>query len=781
VLEIYGGALLRPIGTIKLNCVFNNIEQNLCFVVADVESVPLLGLLSCEKFGLVKCTPRENILKQIYKVSLCVASNGSSYVPVSDAVNNVNSVSTIKVEKREVTFASPLVTIIPNSGDTLNLETRESVIQSNPNVFVKYAGKIPKKFQLSVDPKVRPIAIPSRRVPHKLKSRYKTFFCELCDQGIIIKCSKPVGWVSPVVLIEKPDISLRICFDPKHLNEALSRPFFEIPSAEDINTSLCNKKYFSVLDFSSGFWHCELDEQSSNACQFSTPFGVFKFLRLPFGLKSSPEIFQSAVCDIFVDIDGVLIYCDDLLIAANSEEEHDMIYKKVMERAMQYNVNFNPDKLQYKQNVITFMGWIYSEAGRTIDPDRLEANKKLQNPANVTELQRLLGIMNFVREFIPGYAHDTNLLRQLVRKNVVWQWLQAHTEALENLKAKICNATSLCNFDPSQPVTIQCDASQYGLGACLLQNNKPIAFASRSLIGAEVNYAQIEKELLAIVYACQKFHHFICGHPDVLVHTDHKPLISIFKQSLAEISSKRLARLITKTLSYTLKVEYLPGKLMFIADALSRDFLQSDASEEVKMYQVHFVRDFEGFTNDEIYVQQTKEDVVLQELIKYVKTGWPRSKHKLSLAAQLFWHVRLDLVFEDSLLFFKNRLVVPTRLRQQMLGMVHGSHQGIVKSKSLAKQSVYWPGMNSEIEQYVNKCSVCAKYSPSQKKVPMYLHDVPELPYEMVSCDILDFKGKPYLVVIDNFKIVQQEVHLRLKSIISYRYIHGSKFFSKNF
>lgn len=311
----------------------------------------------------------------------------------------------------------------------------------------------------------------------------------MCDKGIIQKSRNPTGWVSPVVLLEKSDKSLRICLDPKHLNEALSRPFFEIPSSEDINASLCNKKYFSVLDFSSGFWHCELDEDSSKLCQFSTPFGVFQFLRLPFGLKSSPEIFQKSVCDIFGDIEGVLIYCDDLLIAAESEIEHDFIFKKVMERAMQFNVHFNPDKLQFKQTSIKFMGWIYSEAGRSIDPDRVEAIKKLQNPNNVTELQRLLGIMNFVREFVPGYAHDTNFLRQLVRKNVLWQWLPAHAEALENLKTKICKTTALSNFDPSLPVTIQCDASQYGLGACLLQNNKPIAFASRSLTGAELNYA----------------------------------------------------------------------------------------------------------------------------------------------------------------------------------------------------------------------------------------------------------------------------------------------------
>lgn len=193
--------------------------------------------------------------------------------------------------------------------------------------------------------------------------------------------------------MEKSDKSLRICLDPKHLNEALLRPFFEIPSAEDINASLSNKKYFSVLDFSSGFWHCELDAESSKACQFSTPYGVFQFLRLLFGLKSSPETFQSAVCDIFNNIDGVTIYCDDLVIAADSELEHDLIFRKVMERALQFNIHFNPDKLQYKQTTIKFMGWIYSEAGITIDP-RVEAIRKLQNPSNVTKLQRVLGIMN---------------------------------------------------------------------------------------------------------------------------------------------------------------------------------------------------------------------------------------------------------------------------------------------------------------------------------------------------------------------------------------------------
>jgi hypothetical protein len=774
VLEVYGGSLLRPVGSIVIpNCKLNNISLDLEFIVADVESVPLLSLQSCENFKLVKRTTSSNLSsrRKVYKVSLNASVNAAVVYNGPDSLKpdcSPKQYFKINKAKKKVHFAKPLVTYMIKHHSSQSLPyspvNLDNLLSRNNDVFTTEVGCFPGKYSININENYKPVAIPSRRVPHKIKPRYEAYLKELCNNGIIKKCSNPQGWISPVVLVEKTNGSLRLCLDPKYLNEAMSRPFFEIPSAEDINSSLANKKFFSVLDFSSGFWHCQLDSKSSNLCKFSTPFGVFQFLRLPFGLSVSPEIFQQAVVDIFGNIDGVLVYFDDLLIAADSEEEHDMIFNKVLERAQQYNVHFNPTKLQYKMKSVKFLGHIYSEHGRSIDPSRIEAIKNLKIPDTVKSLQRLLGMINYVREFVPNLADDTYFLTQLLRKNVLFQWLPEHTEALNNIKNKLCNAASLSNFNPKEQIVLQCDASQYGLGICLMQSGKPVAYSSRSLTKSEQNYAQIEKELLAIVFACQKLHYYICGHPDIIVHTDHKPLVSIFKQPLSQISSSRLTRLILKTVAYKLQVNYLPGKLMHIADALSRDFLDCNPNEEVKMYQVHSVSSRTNCHKDQLYVHFTETDKSLQEIVCYIQSGWPRKKHCLSKEAQTYWPVRNELYIENSLVYYRNRLVVPSALRPQMLKMIHEGHQGIVKCKSLARYTLYWPGISKDIDTFVKSCLLCAKFAPSQRRQPLVPLPVPDLPFQLVASDILEFKGKSYLVLIDFYSKWLEVMQLSSKS-----------------
>ncbi|XP_052130313.1 uncharacterized protein K02A2.6-like [Frankliniella occidentalis] len=515
--------------------------------------------------------------------------------------------------------------------------------------------------------------------------------------------------------------------------------------------ALNNKTYFSVLDLTSGFWHCKLDKQSSELCKFSTPFGIYQFLRLPFGLNVSPEIFQKAVYDLFGDIEGVVLYFDDMLIVAKTEEEHDQIFLKVIERAKEHNVRFNPSKIQYKRKSVKFLGHVYSESGKTIDPDRVEAIMLLKSPRNVKELQRLLGIINHVREFIPNLADETSCLTQLIRKNVHYEWLPFHEEALDRIKSKIVNAVSLVTFDPNKPTEIQCDASKDGLGSCLFQDGHPIAFVSRSLTKAEKNYAQIEKELLAIVFSVQKFHYYIYGLKKITVFTDHKPLVPIFKQALSDVTSKRITRLLLKTTPYQLEVIYKPGKEMHVADALSRDFLPCKPDDEVLITQVHSVINKVVYKSNDIYVQHTKEDPTLSQVIKFHYEGWPKNVKWLEGDVKAFFNLRNELSVDDDLLYFRNRLVIPNSLKNQSLQQLHSGHQGIVKCKSLARETIFWPGINKDIESFVSDCLVCSKFSPAQKKLIMISHDIPNLPYQQVATDILDFHGDYYLVVIDTY------------------------------
>jgi hypothetical protein len=230
------------------------------------------------------------------------------------------------------------------------------------------------------------------------------------------------------------------------------------------------------------------------------------------------------------------VYFDDILIATETEEEHDQIVQQVIETAKEMNIKFNQKKLQYKRKEVKFLGLIFKAEGMTLDQERINAIECLENPQNKAELQRLLGIFNFVRQFIPNYAELTMPLRELLKKNNKFARMEEHTRVLKEMKEKLTKA----------PV---------------LQEGNPVSFASRALSEAETRYAQIEKEFLSIVFATTKFHQYIYGF-DVEVLTDHKPLVSIIKKEINKIHSSRLQRMRLKLVKYKLNVKYLPGKYM---------------------------------------------------------------------------------------------------------------------------------------------------------------------------------------------------------------------------
>lgn len=237
--------------------------------------------------------------------------------------------------------------------------------------------------------------------------------------------------------------------------------------------------------------------------------GTLKFKRLPFGLKIAPLVFQKLNNKYFGDIKGLIIYFDDFIVAAETKKEHDLILDKFINRAREYNIKFNKDKLQYCKSQVKFLGHLFDQNGMTLDPSRIEAIQKLKSPTNKKELQRLLGFLNYVRSFISNFSELTAPIRNLLKKDTDWQWTDNHTMALNIIKDRLTKSPVLSSFDPNKSITIQTDSSQSGLGCCLLQNNQPVAYASRSLSHNETQWAQIEKEMAAILFACNKFHKYI--------------------------------------------------------------------------------------------------------------------------------------------------------------------------------------------------------------------------------------------------------------------------------
>lgn len=247
----------------------------------------------------------------------------------------------------------------------------------------------------------RPVAHAPRKVPHALKDRLKRKLDELEKNGIIEKADYFSEWVNHLVTTNKKDIekSLRICIDPSELNEYIQDEQAYIPTFEEFSSNMAGMKYFSVLDLKDGFWHVKLAEESKNLCTFATPFGNYRYTRMPFGIKTGPKVFQKMNVANFGDIKNVYIYFDDILIVGRTKEEHDEALLAVFERARQKNVRFNEKKMQISCESVKYLGFIFSYNEIKPDPDRLEAIKHMERPKNKKDLQTLLGVFNFMQLF----------------------------------------------------------------------------------------------------------------------------------------------------------------------------------------------------------------------------------------------------------------------------------------------------------------------------------------------------------------------------------------------
>ena len=363
---------------------------------------------------------------------------------------------------------------------------------------------------------------------------------------------------------------------------------------------------FSKLDAKSGYWAVPLDPESQTLTTFNSPFGRYCFKRLPFGLKTSQDVFQHAMDEILQDLPGVVSIADDITVFGRTEEEHDENIIKLMKRAQEAGLVFNPSKCKLKASEVTFFGNIYTKNGVKPDHKKIEAIVKLKEPTNKQELQSFLGMITYLAAYIPHLSDCTYILRQLLQKDVDFQWHNEHQQAFQNLKNLISNANVLQYFDPTKPTVVQVDASLNALGAALIQDNKVIAYAAKSLTDVEKRYANNERELLACVFGAERFHTYLFGAPFV-IESDHQSLEMITKKSLSAAPA-RLQRMLLRLQRYDYSIRYRPGKEMVLADGLSRLPTSIDSPEIPLNVQVCFVQ-FSNKKLEEIK-EATREDTV---------------------------------------------------------------------------------------------------------------------------------------------------------------------------
>uniref|UniRef100_A0A5S6QAU4 RNA-directed DNA polymerase n=1 Tax=Trichuris muris TaxID=70415 RepID=A0A5S6QAU4_TRIMR len=612
-------------------------------------SVELLGQLFCcfsfrKRKVTAKCYASRRISLNLLWVEL-IDRLGMYDIPI----NGIDSGTCVPRPERS-SRADCVCTSIP-----LSYSLKAQKLTEHPAMSTNGLGLCSKiKASLRLKPDASPVFRPKRPVPYAAVPKVDAELNRLEKLGVISKVSHS-NWAAPIVVVKKANGSFRVCADfSTGLNNMLELHQYPLPTPEELFTVLNGGRLFSKLDFADAYLQVEVEDNSKELLTINTHRGLYRYNRLPFGVKSAPGIFQQIMDTMIAGLNGTVAYLDDVLVVGRTLEEHNRNLKAVLNRVMEFGFRIRPEKCQIGVKEIRYLGYIVNEHGRRPDPDKIAAIQRMPPPFDSSECQA----------------------------------------AFEKAKLILKSDLLLTHFDPSIPVVVAADASSNGLGAVILHRfpdgkEKPIAHASRSLLPAEKNYSQIE-EALALVFAVKKFHRMVHGRRFTLV-TDHKPLLAIFgcKKGIPVHTANRLQRWTTTLLGYDFVLQYRSTSNFGHVDILSRLIArQTRQEEDVVIASVE--GDIQRVLADAVQklpvtcrtiYQEKAKDPLLKKVIKYLQQGWP--KHKTPRLEQ-FYNRRESLAMIDGCLLFADRVVVPDTLQQRVLRQLHSGHPGIVRMKALA-------------------------------------------------------------------------------------------------
>ena len=622
-------------------------------------------------------------------------------------------------------------------------------------------GCLPGEHKIQLEKDATPVQNACRKIPFPIREKLKKQLDRMEELEVITKIEEPTEWVHAVLPIVKPDGSLRVCLDPRDLNKAVKREHFKLPSREEMMAQFADAKVFSKLDAYSGFWQIKLDEESSKLCTFITPYARYRFLRLPFGINMAPEAFHRKVHCVFESIDGVDTMMDDIIVWGSTKEEHDNRLRQVLEKARSVNLKMNRNKCQFGVSELTYLGDVVSDAGIKPDPKKSDAIKNMQRPSCKQEVQRFLGMVNYMAKFIPDVSSKTAPLRVLQDGKHEWSWGPEQETAWEELRTILTTSPVLKFYDPEKPTKISADASKDGIGAVLLQQHEDgwavVAYASKAMTPTEIRYAQIEKECLAMTFACERFNQFVHGMK-FEVETDHKPLVAVMKKPLCDCPL-RLQRMRIRLQKYDFTLNWTPGKQMFMADTLSRavdtsEPVTSSMEADIDAYVDMIVTSLPVSTSRMTEIkEETLKDPELIQLATLITDGWPEERRQCPPNCRDYWNYREELSIVEGVLFKGNRIIIPQALRGLMLQKVHEGHQGMEKCKRRAREVMFWPNINSQINDICARCITCLEFAPNHPPEPLQPHNVPEGPWQKVGADIFTLYGKDYLILVDYYSL----------------------------
>lgn len=595
----------------------------------------------------------------------------------------------------------------------------------------------------------RPINQRPYRIPLAKRALLEAEVHSMLEEGIIEPSCSP--WASPVTMVPKKDGSMRICGDYRKLNAVTHKDAYPMPRIQDIFDQLGGAQIFTTLDLKSGYWQVRVGESSKAKTAISTHLGLFQFTRMQFGLSNAPAVFQRMMNAILASQLGkyCLIYLDDIVIYSPDVVSHRAHVGDVLGVLQQHGLTIKPSKCEFGVSEVKLLGFVVGKEGLKADPEKVSAIRDMAAPTTKQEVRRVLGSANYYRQLMPNYADIVAPITALTGKHVKFVWTEICQKAWEELKELLLNCVVLQFPDPKKPYKLYTDASDYSMGAILVQEDangiaRPVHLISGRFNSAQLNYPTVEKEAYALIFALVKLRPYLYG-ADVKIYTDHAPLRCLFTKEMKNTRIQRWAILLAE---YAAPILYMRGEDNTWADMLSRLRPTTEATEPEEMAACDICVSEEAIPFGYYKLVEEEMRAAQKEMPEWQKGE--NGTGEFVIMEDLLYTIRAPTGRATY-----PRLILPEAFRRATIHRAHLDVGHMAQAKTMARiqEHFKWAGMARDVWGYISTCATCQinrskRDTPAPTAMPL-----PKAPGLMVAADLtgpfpVSGEGNRYLLSI---------------------------------